>query len=303
MVFCAKGRVVYVALIALAASLLVLPAPLHAQVRIIQVPAYPAVLSQRANIRKNRSEASQSKDKQETGDKEYQPQVGQAGKDALWVPTPSEQIAALLKFADLKSYDYLIDLGSGDGRMVIEAAKLFGTRALGIEYNEDMVELARRNASRAAVQNLVRFRQGDVLRTDFSQATIVTFYLQPALNLKLRNRFMRMRPGTRLLAHTFDLGDWKPDRKATIGPLNAYLWIVPARIEGRWAFEVGSRRFIQKIEQQYQMIHSTFGVVRNGRIKGRQISLTLEDGQEIEGEIDGEEMWGPRWSATRLPDK
>ena len=165
---------------------------------------------------------------------EYQPQVGQQGKDVVWVPTPQALVDRMLDMGKVTAKDYVIDLGSGDGRTVITAAKR-GAKALGIEYNPDMVELSKRNAAKEGVTDKASFVKADLFESDFSQATVITMFLLPDINLKLRPKILGLKPGTRIVSNSFDMGEWKPDETVNVteGCTNwctAYLWIVPAKV-------------------------------------------------------------------------
>ena len=170
------------------------------------------------------------------GSKEFQPQVGQEGKDVIWVPTPQTLVDKMLEMGKVTERDYVIDLGSGDGRTVITAAKR-GAKALGIEYNPEMVELSRRNAAREGVSNRASFTKADLFESDFSQATVITMFLLPDINLKLRPKILNLKPGTRIVSNTFDMGDWKPEKEETVANTDddsflshhLYLWIVPEK--------------------------------------------------------------------------
>ncbi|MCG2842753.1 class I SAM-dependent methyltransferase [Sandaracinobacter sp. RS1-74] len=235
------------------------------------------------------------------GDGKYQPEIGQAGKDVIWVPTPDSLVKAMLTVAEVKPTDYVVDLGSGDGRIAIAAARDFGARATGLEYNPDMVALARRKAIEAGVAGKATFRQADIFETDFSDATVVTMYLLPSLNLKLRDTLLKMKPGTRIVSHAFTLGDWEPERSITTDDATGYYWIVPANAAGRWAFEVGNERFAAEIGQQYQMLSvARGGSLKDGRVKGTQVQLNRANGQPLNGEIRGDQMQGRGWVATRI---
>ena len=171
------------------------------------------------------------------GDEVYKPSMGQAGKDVIWIPTPDALVKAMLGAAKVTSDDIVYDLGAGDGRIPIAAARQFGARAIGIEYDKDMADLARRNARRAGVDGRVQIITGDIFKEDFSKATVVTMYLLPDLNLKLRPLILAMKPGTRVTSHAFSMGDWEPDEFLSVEARDAYLWYVPARVEGTWAFK------------------------------------------------------------------
>jgi len=206
---------------------------------------------------------------------EFKPQVGQAGKDVIWVPTPKSLVEKMLKMADINSNDYVIDLGSGDGITVITAAKQFGVRALGIEYNPDMVELAKRNAQKEGVGERAEFVRGDIFQTDFSKATILTMYLLPYLNMKLRPTILNMKPGTRVVAHAFTMEDWSPDQTDSAEGRTAYLWIVPAKVDGRWRIgqnEIELKQKFQTFEGTYRNGDTTYRLTHTN-LRGEQISF------------------------------
>src|SRR5690349_19089770 len=172
----------------------------------------------------------------QTATSSFQPEVGQPGKDVVWVPTPQVLVDKMLDMAKLTPKDYLMDLGSGDGRTVITAAKR-GARATGIEYNPEMVKLSQSNAKNAGVGERAEFRKADLFETDLSKATVITMFLLPDINLKLRPKLLKLKPGTRVVSNTFTMGDWKPDE--TSSPKNcdsswctALLWIIPAQVAG-----------------------------------------------------------------------
>jgi len=169
--------------------------------------------------------------------KPYEPQVGQAGKDVIWVPTPDEVVDRMLRMAQVGPNDLVYDLGAGDGKIAIAAAKKFGARSVGIEYNPDMARHAQGNVVKAGVEGKARILNGDIFVTDFSQATVVTMYLLPTVNMLLRPALLGLKPGTRIVSHDFDLGDWTPDRKTTVRK-NTFLWIVPAQVAGRWQMKL-----------------------------------------------------------------
>jgi len=168
------------------------------------------------------------------GDQLYQPQVGQPGKDVVWVPTGDELVTKMLETAKVTKDDLVYDLGAGDGKIAIAAGREFGARAIGIEYNPDMAALAQRNAERAGVADRVRIIRGDIFKEDFSKATVITMYLLPDLNLRLRPTLLKLKPGTRLVTNSFTMGDWEPDQVINTSGNTGYFWIVPAQVEGRW---------------------------------------------------------------------
>jgi SAM-dependent methyltransferase len=250
--------------------------------------------------------------------KEFTPQVGQAGKDVIWVPTPDELVDRMLRMAQTTPNDFVIDLGSGDGRTVIAAAKRFGARAMGIEYNPDMVELSNRNASKEGVAGKVRFVKADIFESDFSQATVITMYLLPGLNLKLRPKLLDMKPGTRLASHQFNMDDWQPDEVSNLDGRRAYLWIVPAKVQGTWRLQSGADGYDLTFEQKYQILEGSvkLGAVAAGlretRLTGDRIAFSFVDAagarRDFTGRVDGNAMEGTakveggaevRWSATK----
>jgi precorrin-6B methylase 2 len=237
----------------------------------------------------------------------YEPQVGQEGKDVVWVPTPQALVDKMLEMAKVTPQDFLMDLGSGDGRTVITAAKR-GTRAIGIEYNPDMVELSIRNAAAEGVADKVKFVKADLFETDLSQATVITMFLLPSINMKLRPTILNLKPGTRIVSNTFTMEDWQADETATIADgctswCTSLLWIVPAKVEGSWQLPQGEL----KLSQQFQMLTGTLGStpINEGKVRGREVTFTA-GGVKYTGHIDGNTMTGSAtggngnaWTATR----
>jgi SAM-dependent methyltransferase len=245
----------------------------------------------------------------------YTPYEGQPGKDVIWLPTQQTLVDIMLDLAKVTPQDYVIDLGSGDGRTVIAAAKR-GVRALGIEYNPDLVELSRRNAAKEGVGDNASFVVGDIFETDYSQGTVITMFLLPALNLKLRPHLLTLTPGTRVVSNTFTMGDWEPDATAEMpasancsNHCTALLWVVPAKVEGEWQLVQGRLRLLQT----YQMISGTLDnggksmPIANGRIRGKDIHFTVGD-VRYAGRVGGNLMQGTfasgnntgTWGATRI---
>lgn len=243
---------------------------------------------------------------------EFVPEVGQSGKDVVWVPTAQGLVDRMLDMAKLTAKDIHYDLGSGDGRTVITAAKR-GATAFGVEYNPDMVELSRRNAAKEGVTGKATFIHGDIFQTDFSKATVITLFLLPDLNVKLRPQILDMKPGTRVVSNSFTMGDWKSDETQSAKDnctsyCTAYLWIVPAKVEGTW--KSGNEEL--KLAQEYQMVQGSLNVggrlanVQNGRLRGDQISFTAGEnryagrvsGNVIEGTVTSGGKTAP-WTATR----
>ena len=222
----------------------------------------------------------------------FVPQVGQKGKDVIWVPTPDELVDEMLEIAEVSAKDFVIDLGSGDGRTVIAAAKL-GARALGIEYNPDMVELSKKNAEEAGVSGKTNFIQTDLFEYDLSEATVITMFLLPEINLKLRPRLLDLKPGTRIVSNTFTMGDWEPDYEVMTEENwdswnTALLWIVPAKVEGIWKLQQGEL----SISQEFQMIYGTLKsddktlTINDGRLNGDEITFNI-DGAIYTGHVNG----------------
>jgi SAM-dependent methyltransferase len=253
--------------------------------------------------------------------KDYTPSVGQEGKDVIWVPTPQALVDRMLEIAGTKATDYVVDLGSGDGRTVITAAKKFGARALGIEYNPDMVELAKRNAEKEGVADKAQFMKADIFQTDFSKATVLTLYLLPSLNVKLRPTILDMRPGTRVVSHAFTMDDWQADQVESADGRTAYMWIVPAKVGGTWKIDVtggGARSYEASFVQQYQNIGGSAKAdgknvqFSNGKLRGETINFTIADDSNVRrdftgrvhgGRIEGTVKTGSaesRWTAIRV---
>jgi hypothetical protein len=170
----------------------------------------------------------------QAGTAAYEPVRGQAGKDVIWIPTPPGLIDKMLTAAKVTDQDRLFDLGAGDGIIAITAARKYGARSVGIEYNPDMAQFARRKVAEAGMTDKVRIITGDIFQEDFSSATVVTLYLMPHLNLKLRPLLLKMKPGTRVVSHAFNMGDWQPDETMSEQYAQGYFWVVPAQIEGDW---------------------------------------------------------------------
>ncbi len=241
----------------------------------------------------------------QTGTKPFEPQVGQPGKDVVWVPTPQALVDKMLDMAKVTPQDFLMDLGSGDGRTVITAAKR-GLRAQGIEYNPDMVDLAKRNAAAAGVGERAAFAKADLFESDFSKAQVITMFLLPSINMRLRPTLLNMKPGTRVVSNTFTMEDWQPDESQTIGGdctswCTAHLWIIPAKVEGTWQLGQGSLT----LKQQFQMVSGTLGsaAISAGRLRGDDISFSVGE-VKYTGRVDGNTARGTMtgggaWTATR----
>ena len=246
---------------------------------------------------------------------DYQPEVGQPGKDVVWVPTAQVMVDRMLDMAKVTSSDYVIDLGSGDGRTVIQAAKR-GARALGIEYNPDMVELSKRNAAKEGVSDRASFVKADIFQSDFSQATVITLFLLPDLNLKLRPTLLSLKPGTRIVSNSFTMGEWEDDDTLTADAKDgctywciAHMWVVPAKIEGTWRLPQGELTLGQNFQKLSGTLKSPSGTtpVLNGRLRGETISF-VAGGSEYSGRVSGNTIQGSvkaagktsNWTATKI---
>ena len=243
----------------------------------------------------------------------YAPQEGQPGKDVVWFPTSQVLVDRMLDMAKVTQSDMVIDLGSGDGRTVIAAAKR-GARALGIEYNPDMVELSKRNAALEGIGERAQFMKADLFETDFSPATVITMFLLPNLNLKLRPKILGLKPGTRVVSNSFDMGEWRDDETASIDAKEdcsywciAHLWIVPARVEGQWKSSAGDLT----LGQQFQMVSGTLRTnagtqALSGKLRGEEISFSA-GGAVFAGRVNGVSIDGTmtsggntsKWTAAR----
>ena len=228
---------------------------------------------------------------------EFVPQVGQPGKDVVWVPSPEETVAKMMEVGKINAQDFVVDLGSGDGRNVIAAAKL-GARGLGVEYNNDMVELSKRNAVKEGVAERAQFVQGDMYKAEFSKATALALFLLPSNLTELRDKIFNLQPGTRVVLNTFSIPDWTPDESVTLE--NCASWctvllnIVPAKIAGTWKTSTGGEI---TLTQQYQMVSGTAKTPQgqtlpvSGRLRGNDLTLSSTQ-QEFAGRVEGNSIEG-----------
>jgi precorrin-6B methylase 2 len=241
------------------------------------------------------------------------PVEGQEGKNVPWITTPQILVDKMLNLAKITPDDFLIDLGSGDGRTVITAAKR-GTRALGIEYNPGLVKLSKQNAEKEGVSKLTQFIEADIFESDFSKATVITMFLLPELNMKLRPKLLNLKPGTRIVTNTFTMQEWHYDEVVTTGDRTnrwntAYLWIVPAKVEGKWILpHEGEIIFVQ----EFQMLTGTIKTggknltITEGRLRGNQITFKV-GGDIYTGTVTGKKIEGllssggktTKWSVAR----
>ena len=224
----------------------------------------------------------------------FEPSVGQGGKDVIWVPTPQALVDKMLDMAKVGRNDYVIDLGSGDGRLVITAAKR-GARAMGIEYEPEMVELSKRNAALAKVGDRAEFVKADLFESDLSRATVITMFLLPTINMKLRPKLLALKPGTRVVSNTFTMGEWEPDEKVTLDQrtgcdatyCTALLWIVPAQVGGVHKTPRGDLT----LKQEFQMVTGTLRTDGDtlpveGKVIGQDVVLRVA-GREVRGKVSG----------------
>ena len=244
-------------------------------------------------------------------DAPFQPEIGQPGKDVVWVPTPEVLVETMLDLAEVSPVDYVVDLGSGDGRNVIAAARR-GARALGVEYNPEMVTLSRRRAEEAGVADRAQFVEGDMFAADFSEADVLALFLLPSNLLRLRARFLELRPGARIVSNTFTIQDWAADEVVTLEAdctdwCTAHLYIVPAQVAGSWRLDGGRLDLVQ----QFQQVSGTLtregaSVPVTGSLRGASISLMAGD-QPFTGQVTGDRIAGSvqdggrtaSWEATR----
>jgi hypothetical protein len=252
----------------------------------------------------------------------YEPHVGQAGKDVIWVPTPDEVVDRMLTMAQVGPGDIHFDLGAGNGKIAIAAAKR-GANATGIEYNPEMANYANEQAKAAGVYGTgpgkANIRQADIFVTDFSKATVITLYLLPTLNMKLRPQILSMKPGTRIVSHSFTMEDWEPDEVSSLDGRRAYFWVVPAQVGGNWTLDAAGQKNELVLEQTFQKINGWLGLSKNmqgglreARLRGSDIAFAFVDAsgvrREFTGKVEGRRMEGTfrdskgqqgNWSATK----
>jgi SAM-dependent methyltransferase len=240
----------------------------------------------------------------------FEPQVGQAGKDVVWVPTADSLVQEMLNLANVTPQDLVMDLGSGDGRTVIAAAKR-GATAIGVEFNPDMVALSRKNAAAQGMAARATFIEGDLFKADLTKATVITMFLLPDINLKLRPHLLDLRPGTRIVSNTFTMGDWEPDARyrvegaACTSWCEALFWVIPAKVGGTWKMAQGDL----VLEQAFQHVNGILGTqpIAEGTLRGTEITFTVGASQ-YHGRVNGNTIQGTvasgartsNWSATRV---
>ncbi len=257
----------------------------------------------------------------------FAPEIGQAGKDVIWVPTPQRAVDRMLAMANVGPGDFLIDLGSGDGRIVITAAQRYGAQGFGVDLNPDLVRLSEHRAQQAKVADRAKFYVRDIFQTDLKRASVVTLYLLTELNLRLRPELLKLAPGTRIVANAFDMGEWEADELDTSTASSLRLWIVPARVAGTWTWSVKhnghARQFELDANQQFQRMSGVVKLgqqrlrMRDPRLRGDELSFVLLEQQradhgvrfDFSGRIKGDKIEGDvvvsegnartRWVATR----
>ncbi len=246
------------------------------------------------------------------------PQIGQVSKDSVWVPTPERMIRRMLQVADTAKDDIVMDLGSGDGRVPIHAAKHFGARAIGVELEANLVRISEDAAKRAGVADRVTFLKQDMFDTDLSAVTVFALYISPGAMDRLRPKFLALKPGTRVTSHHFTMGDWEPDETFRTENRSGYLWVVPADVRGQWKVTLADDELVLSISQKHQML--TTQASRGGRavqvigtrLRGNEIAFTAFDrdghSRQFSGVVNGNRMSGEsssengkplRWSAVR----
>jgi precorrin-6B methylase 2 len=223
--------------------------------------------------------------------------------DVIYVPTPQEVVDRMLDMAQVKAGDFMIDFGCGDGRMVVSAAKR-GARGYGVDINPVRIKEANENAKAAGVTDRVEFKIANLFEEDLSKADVMAMYLLTDINLRLRPKILdTMKPGTRIVSHAFDMGDWEPDQRDTVAYKNVFFWVVPAKVGGNWQVD-GSQKFILNLDQKFQMVSGKTDNGGNvtGRLRGADITLTVDNGgkkQELKGKVDGNQIVGDGWKATK----
>jgi len=229
--------------------------------------------------------------------------------DVPFVPTPTEVVERMLQMVDVGPGDFVIDLGSGDGRIAIAAAKK-GARALGVDIDPQRVREAQENARKSGVGDKVAFRREDLFDTRIGDATVLTMYLLPDVNMRLRPRILdELKPGTRVVSHAFDLADWKADRYAQVGHRQIFMWVVPAKVAGRWHLQFGTESLTLVLEQRHQGIEGIAEIggktvqISGGALSGLEIQFALSDGRKFHGRVSGDRMESQPASAGATPTK
>jgi hypothetical protein len=226
-------------------------------------------------------------------EREYKPKLGQPGKDVAWEPTSDALAADMLELAKTTASDRVYDLGAGDGAIVIVAAKQFGTNAVGIEYNADLAKLGQCYVEAAGLADKAKVIEGDIFKTDFSSATVVTLFLVPELNLRLRPTLLNMPPGTRIVSHTHKFYEWNWDDEIERDGEFARLWIVPATVQGKWEFKEtrGDHTFVLTLNQQFQHVTGDLRLAGHnssvtGMVRGADITVEFGGQRKLTGRVN-----------------
>ena len=247
------------------------------------------------------------------------PELGQVSKDSVWVPTPERMMRRMLQMADTTKDDVVLDLGAGDGRIPIYAAKHFGARGIAVELEENLVQVAREAARREGVADRVQVIRQDLFEADLSAATVFALYISPSVMERLKPRFLQLKPGTRIVSHHFDLGDWEPDERIEVEGRKGYLWVVPAAVEGAWDVAIAGQAFRLQLERRYQKLTGTSerdgrkAPIVGTRLRGNEIRFNALDregtSRSYVGRVEGDRLVGEAhdgtgaktiaWSATR----
>jgi SAM-dependent methyltransferase len=230
------------------------------------------------------------------------PEFGQVSKDSVWVTTPERMIRRMLQLADTTKDDVVLDLGAGDGRIPIYAAKHFGARGIAVELEENLVQVARQAAAREGVSQRVQVIRQDLFDADLSPATVLALYISPGAMQRLKPRLLKLAPGTRIVSHQFDLGDWEHDEKVEVEGRIAYLWVVPASIAGSWRVTIPGQDFQLRLDQRYQAIKGSAAreakelPVLGARVRGTEIRFTTFDrdgtSRHYTGRLEGGRLSG-----------
>ncbi len=230
-------------------------------------------------------------------EREYTPQRAQEGKDVVWMPTEDSMLEPMLALAQVTAADKIYDLGSGDGKIVIAAAKRFGATAVGIEYDEGLVKHARCLAAAEGVADRVTFVQGDIFESDFGDATVVAMYLTPQVNQRLTPMLLALQPGTRIVAYSFGIGDWEPEAQVdSFGDGSVFLYVVPADVRGRWTFRPanGGDSFEVELEQTFQKLEGVAADAQVvGSLRGAALEFAFAHGAErfrVAGTVSGDRI-------------
>jgi precorrin-6B methylase 2 len=230
--------------------------------------------------------------------------------DVIFVPTPQEVVDRMLEMAEVKPNDFVIDLGCGDGRMVVTAAKKYGARGYGVDIHPQRIKESNENAQKAGVTDKVSFKIADLFQEDISKANVMTMYLLRDINVRLRPKILSdMKPGSRIVSHAFDMAEWEPDQRANVDGRNIFFWYVPAKVEGKWQVE-GDQKFALELNQKFQMVSGKADIggnsvdISNGRLKGAELTFTIDNGgkkQEYKGRVEGNEITaiGGNWKARK----